>query len=74
VFHSASLAANGQRLRRHEDAGQDVHLVALDHLLGLAHAVGRVALRVVEDELDGSAQHAAPLLDLLGDQLARADH
>ena len=41
-----------ERLRRQGDAGEQPAIVALDHLLRLAHAGGRVADRVLDQELD----------------------
>lgn len=65
------LGADGERLRRRHDAGEEVHLAPLDHLLRLAHAVGGVALRVLEEEFHLAAEDAAALVDFLLDELAR---
>jgi hypothetical protein len=50
----------------------DAAVIALDQLLGLAHAGGGIALRVLEQEFDRAPEHAALGVDHFLHQLAGA--
>ena len=68
------LRQHGGGFGRDDDAGQDAAVVALDQLLALAHAHRRIALRVLEQELDRPPDHAALGVGHLLDQPAGAHH
>ena len=55
-----------------EPAGDDVDLVLLDHLARLVERGGRVALVVLDDQLDLAAAHLAP--DLVEVELGAVHH
>ena len=52
------LGHHRQRLRRQHQSGEDLHALAFDHLLGLAHAVRRIAGRVLDDQFDLASENA----------------
>jgi len=49
------LGCDRQRLGGQRDSGQNVALVALDHLLRLAHRIGRITAGVLDQRLDRPA-------------------
>jgi hypothetical protein len=55
-------------------ADDGVHLVDVDQLARAPHPGVRVGLRVLREELDRLAGHAAGLVDLLGEQRVHARH
>ena len=57
---------DGQPHAARDAAGQEVDLFLPDQLAGGLHGLVRLELVVAEDELDGPAQHAAGVVDLLG--------
>src|SRR5262249_59185245 len=66
-----TLRGDGERLGRQRHAGEEFDAVLLDELLRLAHGGGRIARRVLVDELDGPAEDALGL-DVFREQVGGA--